>query len=503
MSKNSLFGFMPAYKSYIKDNILVLSGHTLIYFKGIILLPILIKSVGVTVYGGYTLVITTLGLLFGISSFGAGFRCKRFLPSSEGKNARQLLFYPQFFFQIAVIIGLSLLSLFFNPLIERHLHDIKLAIWLVPLYLLSMTIWSQTTDYFRYTNRMAYFNCSTVVHPYAFIVVVLLILSLNQNLTVNLLLASELIVMFIISIPLSIKMLGEIGLQPFLYKIGELIEDLKLGFPLVLSYLVNFILSGSDRYLIAAFISVTAVGYYNPAYTLGSFIIFFPMVSGVVLPPLLSKAVDNGREDEAQTMLNYTMKGFLLVSIPFVAGSYILSEPLLIMFANGEVASNASLVTPIVAIGILFYGLTVILNNIFFVRMKTKAMFKVSATAAILNVLLNLIFLYFLRNVVVAAVTTMMSYFTVFLYAQRVANSLWKINWNYKTIMKAVVASITMVAVLMFVKIKLPNTTDYQVMFLIGQIIMGILVYFAMIFALGVFSKKERMYLKNIFVSQP
>ena len=488
-------------KSFIKDNALILSGHILIYLKGIILLPILIKSVGVTVYGGYTLVITTLGLLFGISSFGAGFRYKRFLPSSVEKNARQLLFYPQFLFQIAVIIGLTLLILSFNPLIERHLHDFELAIWLVPLYLLAMTIWSQSTDYFRYTNRMVYFNYSTVVHPYAFIGAVLLILSLKLKLTVNLLLASQVIVMFIISIPLSIKMLGEIGLRPCFYKIRQLVEDVKLGFPLVLSYLVEFILSGSDRYLIAVFISVTAVGYYNPAYTLGSLIIFFPKVSGVVLPPLLSRAVDNGKEDEAQTMLNYTLKGFLLVAIPFVAGSYILSKPLLTLFANAEVASKAALVTPIVAIGILFYGLTIILDNIFFVRMKTKVMFKISVVAAILNLVLNLIFLYYFRNVVVAAVTTMMSYFVVFLYAHRVASPLWKIDWNYKIILKSIFASIIMLLVLMFLKTKLVSITDYQIMFLISQVILGIVVYFATILALGVFSKKELIYLKKVFVS--
>ena len=487
-------------KSFIKDNAVVLSGHILIYLKGIILLPILIKSIGVTVYGGYTLITATIGFLFGISSFGAGFRCKRFLPSSVEKSARQLLFYPQFLFQIAVIVGLSLICLSCNPFIQRHLHDFRLAIWLVPLYLISMTIWSQSTDYFRYTNRMVYFNFSTVIHPYAFIGAVLLILSLKLKLTVNLLLASQLIVMFIISIPLSIKMLGEIGLRPSFYKMGQLVEDVNLGFPLVLNYLVDFILSGSDRYLIAAFISVTAVGYYNPAYTLGSLIIFFPKVSGVVLPPLLSKAVDNGREDEARTMLNYTLKGFLLVAIPFVAGSYILSEPLLTLFANAEVASNAVLVTPIVAIGILFYGLTIILNNIFFVRMKTKVMFKISAVAAILNVLLNLIFLYFFRNVVVAAVTTMMSYFVVFLYAYRVVSPLWKICWDYKIIIKSIFASIIMVLVLMFVEIKLADMVAYPIMLLMSQIILGILVYFVTILALGVFSKKELIHLKKVFV---
>jgi O-antigen/teichoic acid export membrane protein len=417
------------------------------------------------------------------------------------KRARRRLFYPQFLFQIAVIVGLSLLWLSFNPLIEGHFHEFKLAIWLLPLYLLAMTIWGQSTDYFRYTNRMVYFNYSTAVHPYAFIGVVLFVLSLKLKLTVNLLLALQVIVMFFISIPLSIKMLGEIGLRPCFYKIRQLVEDVKLGFPLVLSYLIDFILSGSDRYLIAAFISVTAVGHYNPAYTLGSLIILFPKVSGVVLPPMLSRAVDNGKEDEAQTMLDYTLKGFLLMAIPFIAGSYILSEPLLTLFANAEIASNAVLVTPTVAIGILFYGLTIILDNIFFVRMKTKVMFKISVVAAILNIVLNLIFLYCFRNVVVAAVTTMMSYFVVFLYANRVARPMWKIDWNYKSILKSIFASIIVVLVLMSFKTKIVSISDNLIIFLISQIIMGIFIYFTMILALGVFSKKELIYLKKVFLS--
>ena len=482
-------------KSFIKDNAVVLSGHILIYLKGIILLPILIKSVGVTVYGGYTLVIATLGFLFGISSFGAGFRCKRFLPSSVEKSVRQLLFYPQFLFQVAVIIGLSLLCVFFNPLIQRHLHDFKLAIWLVPAFLLAMTIWSQFTDYFRYTNRMAYFNYSTVVHAYAFIGAVLLIVSLKLKLTVNLLLASQVIVMFFISIPLSIKMLGEIGLRPCFYKIRQLAKDLKLGFPLVLSYLVDFILSGSDRYLIAAFISITAVGYYNPAYTLGSLIMFFPRVSGVVLPPLLSRAVDNGREDEAQTMFDYTLKGFLLIAIPFVAGSYVLSEPLLTLFANAEVASNAVLVTPIVAIGALFYGLTTILNNVFFVQMKTKVMFKISAAAAILNVLLNLIFLYYFRNVAVAAVTTMVSYFAVFIFAYKIVKKDWPVDLQSVVIVKSVSASLFMVALLFWVASMTGEVISVGM--LAGQLVLGIVAYVGGLLILGTFSKKELQFIKS------
>ena len=441
---------------------------------------------------------TSLGLIWGISSFGAGFRYKRFIPAAEKKNEKQKLFYPQFYFQLLITIILSIIIFFFEPELRDLIGNISFSIYLVPLYLFVMTIWSKSTNFFRYTNRMVYFNFSTVSRPYLFIGLILFLLFLGNKLTINNLLASQIVVMGTITIPLSLKIIREINLKYYFYNLKSLIEDIKLGFPLVLSYLVDFILSGSDRYFIAAFISVTAVGYYNPAYMLGSLIIFFPKVSGVVLPPLISKAVDEGRENEAQTMINYTLKGFFIIAIPFVFGSFVLSKPLLTLFANEEVALNAPLVTPIVALGIFFYGLTVILDNIFFVRMKTKVMFKATAFAGTFNVILNLIFIYYFRNIIVAAITTLISYIIVFFYVKRTAKTLWQINWDYKVIIKSILSSIIMFIILLYLKEVLPISVG----FLILLVCIGLFSYLILIILMKLFSSKEINYFKRILFNR-
>jgi O-antigen/teichoic acid export membrane protein len=58
-------------RSFIKDNAVVIGGYILVYMKGIILMPMIIKTVGVTIYGGFVLLSSILGIVFGISSFGA------------------------------------------------------------------------------------------------------------------------------------------------------------------------------------------------------------------------------------------------------------------------------------------------------------------------------------------------------------------------------------------------------------------------------------------------
>ena len=42
-------------QSFIKDTAFVHVGHILVYIHGIMLIPLIIKTVGVTVYGGFIL----------------------------------------------------------------------------------------------------------------------------------------------------------------------------------------------------------------------------------------------------------------------------------------------------------------------------------------------------------------------------------------------------------------------------------------------------------------
>jgi len=491
------------YKSFVKDNLLILSGHILIYAQGIILMPIIIKTAGATVYGGYALIAMTIGFLFGISSFGVGFKRARFLPSAVDMEARRKLFYPQMLFQIASITLLSLILILLSPLIEKMLikKGIDFFIWLAILYLFLYMFFSQTTDYFRYTGRMKYFNYATVSLPYLNILLVLLVCYFFRRLNVNLLISANLFSVGLITILLIFKIANEIGFKLPTVKIREIIEDVKLGFPLLLGYVIDFILSGSDRYVIVSLITVTAVGYYSPAYALGSLVVFFPKVSGVVLPPLLSKAVDNGKKEEAQVMVNYTIKGFLLIAIPFVIGSCVLSKQLLILLANAEVAKNAFLVVPIVAMGILFYGLNIILSNVLFVKMKTTVMLKANILAACTNLILNIIFIYLFRNILVAALTTLFSYFLVFFYMYRIVTIDWAVCFDSKTISKSLVASVLMGMVLLWIPSQLGLDAN-RFINILGEVIIGTAIYVVMLFILGVFSSKELFYLKNAFLQQ-
>ncbi|MHB8772535.1 MAG: lipopolysaccharide biosynthesis protein [Syntrophales bacterium] len=485
------------YKRFAGGNLLILAGQLFVYGRGLLLIPLIVSSAGVTVYGGYILLTTLLGFAFGISSFGYGFQRSRFLPSTDEKLEKQTLFYRAFTFQLISICCLSAMFIAGYPFLNEFLFKggATFSVLLVPPYLFSYFLYSQTTDYFRYTHRIKYFGYATTCYPYLQVGLIFSAYLLLSELTVDVLLFAEMLAFFLVSLPLVVMMTREIGFRFILPDdLQSFVSDITLGFPLILGYLVDVVLSSSDRYIIAALISVTAVGYYSPAYAIGSLVIFFAKVSGVVLPPLLCKAIDAKEDGHARTMLNYTLKGFLLLAVPFTVGSYVLGKPLLTLLTNAEVGSAGSLVIPIVALGTLFYGLNIILANVFFVQMATRMIFKMSALSAALNLTLNIIFIYAFGSILVPAITTAISYLIVFIFTFRTVRKQWPLDFSAVALGKSIVSSLIMGGIL-YSFLSLSAADIRSPLMVGGAVVTGVLVYGICLLVLQTFSRKEMDFL--------
>lgn len=484
-------------RSFIKDNGVVIVGNILVYMKGIILMPIIIKTVGITVYGGFVLILSVLGIVFGISSFGAGFRAKRFMPSAVGMQARRELFYPQFFFGLFSILFFSALLVLLDGQINLYIfkNEISYSALIIPLYLFSYILYSQGSDYFRYTSRVHYMTAAGIIPSYLHIGLILLFFYSYRYISINVLVLSQTFCAFLIAIPCFWIIFREIGVKFSFYNFKGLMSDIKLGFPLVLGFIVDFILAGSDRYFIAFYMTVSAVGYYNPGYVLGSLVILVPKAIGGALPQLLSKAIDSDNEYEAQRMLNYALKIFLLLAIPFIFGSMVLGKPILSLLANREVAEKAYFITPIVALGALFCGLSFLLSYVLFAQQKTYMMFKVNLFAAVFNLLANLIFLYFFRSISVAAITTFLSYLISFIYVYRIVSKDWPMDFQPLTIVKSVAASAFMYVLLFWISFYFKEANIVSM--LVCELVIGIIIYFVALLVLKAFSEKELRFMKN------
>ena len=480
-------------KSFIKNNTWLTIGQMLIYIKGIVLMPILIKTLGVDVYGGYLLLVPFISFIWGITSFGAGFRFRRFIPSTKDPNERKDLFYTQFLFTLISVVFFSILLIVFNNFIKVTILSNQVSYSVISLIFLyvSTFIFSQTTDFFLYNNRMKHFSIATTLNPYIHIAFIITIVYVFKISSIDYVLYSQSFSMLIVSIPLAVLIIRELGFYfPRLYY-KRIIDDIKLGFPLVLSFIVDFVLNISNRFIIALFMTTSDVGIYSPGYTIGSFLILVPKVLSAVLPPLLSKISDEGKIEESYKLIEYAIKSFFIIAIPFVFASYFLAKPLLLILANAEVSERGWLVAPVVAIGILFYGLNAILSQVLFVQCKTKTIFSVNAVAAIANVILNVILIYFVRNIIMGAISASLSLIISFIIINSRVSKNFRIKYDYIFILKTIAASLIMCFAILLINQLVSNIF----VFLLVSIIGGVIIYFTSLFAFKTLRNNELQFI--------
>lgn len=380
-------------------------------------MPLLIKNVGATFYGGYALLISTFGFIFGISSLGSGFKINRYLPSTQDLKKRKEIFYTAFYFNFFSILILSVVFTLFSGLFKQIFfkNSLEFTSSIIILALSGNLIHHYFTNYFRYTHRLVHYAAAAVIVPYLFILIVLFLVWKDKPITLNLLVISNFVSIIIpgcILIFLTAKEIG-IWVKP---NFKLLAEDIKVGSPLALNYVFDFVLSAGDRYVISYFLSITAVAHYNPAYTLGSFIILVPKVLSAAVQPQLAKAFDGGDIETVRKLMLYSLKLFIWLVLPFIAATALVSKPILELLANKEIASAANIITPVVSLGSLFYGLNLIQGFLLFLNLKTKEIFYVNVFSAFLNVILNIIFISIFKNIIVAAFTTLACYMITFFY---------------------------------------------------------------------------------------
>lgn len=463
--------------SVSRKTIQTLAGHLLVFAQSIILTPIIIKVSGTEVYGAYVLLLSYLGIVFGVSSLGVGISAKRWLPSTTSAIERAERFYPQFWFQLISCAILAILTVIFA---YRYVDTTAgllrgLNIWLILSYLFSYAIYSQISDYFRYTHRIGVFNLATVAQPYLYIFIAISIYKVSNVLSPRTLVISMVASSVVVGVLLFVKSSREIGIIFQLPNLSELKREIKLGFPLVLSYLVDVILSSGDRYVIAFLLSVRDVGMYSPAYALGSLAMVLPKVFGVVLPPLIAQRIDSADEQGARRLLNSAAKTFLIVSVPYIIGAAILGKAILQIYANAEIADVAWPVISIVAVASVFYGLILIKANILFVRLDTGYLFRINLLSSVLNILLNIVLIKLFGNVIVSAVATLVTYLISYILLSRrleedsVSFSI-EVNWLLRIVACALGMGLSLVLISEFMP-------THSLMYIVIAMILGLVVY--------------------------
>lgn len=487
-------------KEFIKDSSGAFITHILIYLKGIFLMPIIIKTVGISVYGSYALLTSMVGIAYGLSSLGVGVKSNRYLPSANSNNERAKLFYPPFYFQLMMIVLISIIIVVFQDSIISYVSDgnVIFSIYVIPLYLILYSLYAYSYNYVRNTSRIFYMNLVGLAFAYGHVLFVLFYSQYIDLIDINVLFLSQAFVSLMVSSPIIVIVYKELNIRFLFFKFNELKEQIKIGFPLVLNLIVDFILSASDRFVLAYFMGAFAVGLYVPAYTLGSIILLIPKAIGTVVPQLMAKSVDSGNFDNAKILFFNSAKVLIVIAIPFIFGIYLIGHEALILLTNEEVATKGQYIATIVAIGSLFYGLNLIMSQANMVDLKTGVIFKANVIAAVLNLVLNIVILFFIQNIYIPAVTTVISFMIASVYFYKSLDEKWMDNNIILLLLKVCIVSILMFLFVYSAMMVLPALSIFMI--IIIKMLLSLISYNILVIVFKIYTINQLKNLKRVFV---
>ena len=478
---------MSEYVRFIQRIGLVGLTNILISLSSLIFIPIITKSFTTAEYGMWAQVNTTIALVPNIANLGLPYTMVRFLSAETDREKIKDSFYPMISLTFISTVIICLLFLIFGNAIANALFNGSMQVLYITTAISFFACMNlMLISYFRTFKQMKRYSLFLVLQSYIGVFASIYLTYAGYNIeTVVLGLLTGYVAVFIMMAFLIIRYLG-IGMG----KWSNLKEQLAFAIPTIPSNVSSWVVDSSDKYVIGILIGSVAVGCYSPGYALGSILLMFLSPFAVLLPAILPEHYEKGNIDEVDKYLSYSMKYYLLLTVPAAVGMSVLSKPLLYIITTPEIALGGYIVTPFVCLGAIFMGMYGITNNILILEKNTMILGKLWIIVAVSNIVLNIILVPHL-NILGAAVSTLICYILAFSVTAFASKKTMRLPFDIKDLLKIISASAIMGIIVYMMN---PN----GIINVLISIIVGVIVYFAIIFILKAVTRKEIAIFKDL-----
>lgn len=164
---------------------------------------------------------------------------------------------------------------------------------------------------------------------------------------------------------------------------------MKFGMPLLLTESTYLLLSYSDRFMIMKYLGEAELGMYSVGYNLAAYLgdVFTFAVAYAVVPIYVNMHKNEGSEKTA-AFLRQCLNYLLMAMIPMGVLYFSIAEDLITVLASTKY-SQAAVFSPIIFVGLLFFGLNSVLNAGLYLQKKTTSILFVMFAAIVINIGLN------------------------------------------------------------------------------------------------------------------
>jgi O-antigen/teichoic acid export membrane protein len=209
---------------------------------------------------------------------------------------------------------------------------------------------------------------------------------------------------------------------------------------------------------------------------------------------LLPKVSSLWREerDSAVRYVSLSNKLFLTFAIPFVVAAPVVARPLLVRLGNEEIGAAGGVLTLLIAAGVMLWGVSVMLTQIFYGARRTLPVGVVTVAAGLLNLILNLL-LVPAWGVSGAAFATLVSYAASCAALYALSRPIARLDLFAPHLLKCAGASLAMWVVLR----ALVSVSERPAAIVAAVAACGV-VYFASLWLLRAFVPSELGFLKGL-----
>lgn len=426
--------------------------HTFIYSLsniaakavGVLLIPLYTAKLSLGEFGVWDLLDVTITILAEVFILGQASSIILLNNSDEYKDRKEASLFTVTTFVLAcsallVVLAESITSLFPSTFQNTPVHSgyIRLAAYIVLLRVMNNLFLAKV----RADEQSSYYTVVSIARILLMTGITIYFVAWLGKGIGGILYAAALAEFFIIIVLLT-KVIPQMKVQ-FDKKIFS--AALKFGLPLVFSSLGFMLLNLSDRYVIKYLLGAKWLGLYGLGYrAAGVLNMFLILPFNLSLMPIAYKFYGQKEDKRYFSKLTTYSTFFFVWGFVFLS---LFSPELIKIFALKNEFESAYLVVPVILLSYVFSGMRLNASLGMLLTKNTKHIAWITIGAAVLNIVLNFIFVP-MFGIIAAAVNTLFAFVIFYSVTQTLSNKYYKIPFeNKKLFIMIFVGSILSAAV--------------------------------------------------------
>lgn len=202
---------------------------------------------------------------------------------------------------------------------------------------------------------------------------------------------------------------------------------IKYSFPLIANSISWWVNNASDKYILTLLRGIAENGVLSVSYKIPTILSVF---QGIFYNAWSISAISEFDENDSDGFIGNNYSFYSFISLFVCSGLLIINIPLAKFLYRGDYFVAWKCV-PFLLMGTVFSGISQFEGSLFAATRNTKSVAKTTVTGAVVNIICNFIFIYFV-GAVGAALATLLGYLTTWLLRTKYLQSFikMKVNWS-------------------------------------------------------------------------